>query len=76
MEISVEPLVLQQRPRIIAQLGVIFALAAAGLYGFLTFKPPEFAKERNEEEPSLVFIISGVLCLVSIIPAIYLFQTL
>ena len=73
-----EPLVLEQRPRIITQVGVFFALATAASYGLLSFPLNDYGKGHGaEEEESLgVSLVSCFVFILSLIPAIYLFHNI
>ena len=75
MQIEVEPLVLPQRPRILAQIGLFFALAAAGAFGVYSFSPGHYAAGKDDENTTVV-VASIVIFVLSFIPAFYLFRTL
>lgn len=75
LDIEVEPLVLEHRPRILAQIGLFIAIAAAVAFGIFSFKPSTY-KGIDKEESSTVVIASSLIFVASFVPAIYLFKTL
>lgn len=74
LDVQVEPLILTQRPRIFAQLGLFILFAAAVTFGVFSFNAS--TKSTDKEEGWTVVLASVLIFLVSFIPAIYLFKSL
>lgn len=77
LEIEVEPLVFTERPRILAQVAIFFALLAAVTYGVVTFWVPQSAPPTDNRKETLTEIVTVfIIAALSLVLAVYIFKTM